>query len=203
MPMRIDDARGNGPHGGNGGAARRSDRTAPLPARELDRRHVALSLTIREACAADLHALSWLGLAQDQTEVIDETLERCARGEEIVLVAASRGAPLAMIRARVARRGDPDVALIEAVRVMPGLQGLGIASALIVAIERVLRERARAVIEVRVARHDERDLARYARLGYVRTGTAWDGRSVMRKSLDLLAARPLQILASEARGRTR
>ncbi|UJR83608.1 GNAT family N-acetyltransferase [Sandaracinus amylolyticus] len=203
MATRIDSARGNGPHVANGGAARRSDRTAPLPARELDRRHVALSLAIREASATDLHALSWLGLAQEQVDVIDATLERCARGEEVVLVAASRGAPLAMIRARVARRSEPDVAVIEAVRVMPGLQGLGIASALIVAIERVLRERGRTIIEVCIGRHDERELARYARLGYVRTGTAWDGRSVMRKSLDLLAARPLQILASEARGRTR
>lgn len=175
----------------------------PTRPRELDHRHVALSLTIREASDADLRGIAWTGLDREQQRALEATLRRCARGEEVVLVATSREAPLAVIRARLSRRSEPDTTSIESLRVMPGLHGLGIATALLAALERVLRERGRSAIEVRVAPGSEAELARYARVGYATVGTDSEGRVVLRKSLDLLAARPLhlQIVDPTARAR--
>lgn len=185
--------RGTRSQPGGGGGAR-----LPTPARELDHRHVALSLTIREATDADLSSLGWLGLDPEQRRVVRAALERCARGEEIVLVAASRDAPLAMIRARLARRSAPDVALIEALRVMPGLHRLGIATALTLALERVLRERGRRVLEVRLARGAQADLARFARLGYRPADEPTGELVTLRKPLALVAARPLHLSVGDS-----
>lgn len=168
----------------------------PLPpiATELDRRHVGLSLAIRECQPGDAAKLEWMGLLPAQRASLDEAYARHARGEEVLLVAESQGFPVALVRIAFPEGGDAreSAASIAALRVMPGLQGLGLGTALMAAAERVVRERGRAAIEIAVASSDAKSVARYVRLGYAADEQSDDGRTVLRKLLDPGAARPLQ-----------
>lgn len=186
---RDTAAAGHTPSAANGAASARG--------RELDHRHVGLSLTIRESRDDDAAKLEWMGLSPRQRASLDDAYARHARGDELLLVAESQGFPIALVRlALPARDDDQDRAVsIAALRVMPGLQGLGIGTALIAAAERSLRERGRAVIEIAVPDTDPKSLARYVRLGYAATQRDGEGHIVLRKLLDPTAARPLQRIA--------
>lgn len=186
MPQRApgDGAARDGAH----------DRGDHTHARELDRRHVALSLRIRECERSDVEKLGWLGLLPGQRDAIDDAWARHARGEDLILVAESQGFPIALARIELARAPSPALGVIAALRVMPGLTGLGIGGALLAAAERVLRERGRAAVEIEVDGHDAREIARFARLGYQRVDGSVNGatarRARMRKWIDPLAAPP-------------
>lgn len=169
-------------------------------ARVLDHRHVALSFEIRECGPDDAERLAWMGLLPAQRASIDEAYARHAAGREVLLVAASQGFPIAVVRLELPHDGsehdeDP-IAVIAALRVMPGLQNLGIGTALLLAAERVMRERGVPTAEISIERDDLRGIARYVRRGYVAIECDACGHVVLRKSLDPFAARPLQSMPS-------
>jgi GNAT superfamily N-acetyltransferase len=184
LPRDSAAARHSAP--ANGGAL-----APPAPAApELDRRHVGLSLGIRECLPDDAAKLEWMGLMPAQRASLDDAYARHARGDEVLLVAESQGFPVALLRITLPAEAG-EAASIAALRVMPGLQGLGLGTALMAAAERVARQRGRAALEISIDDDDEKGRARNVRLGYAAVARN-DGRTLLRKTLDLAAARPLQ-----------
>ncbi|MDQ3036289.1 MAG: GNAT family N-acetyltransferase [Myxococcota bacterium] len=171
--------------GGDGGDG------ASTCARELDRRHVGLSLAIRECKPDDASKLEWMGLLRAQRASIDDAYARHTSGEEVLLVAESQGFPIALARLDL----HEEIAVVLALRVMPGLQGLGIGTALLASAERILRERGRAIAQISVDRDDLKGVARYVRLGYVAIECDDTGHIVLQKSLDPSTARRLHPIA--------
>lgn len=169
-----------------------------LNAGVLDHRHVALSFEIRECGPDDAERLEWMGLLPAQRASIDEAYARHEAGREVLLVAASQGFPIALVRLDLSHddADEEGIAVIAALRVMPGLQGLGIGTALLLAAERVMRERGVRTSEISIERDDLRGIARYVRRGYVAIECDACGHVVLRKVLDPFAARPLQSLRS-------
>jgi GNAT superfamily N-acetyltransferase len=135
--------------------------------RPLDTLDVRLSVTIRLARRADLRPLEWFGWFAPHRSLISEAFRRQTAGEVLMLVAIAGGFPVGQTWIDLTRKDAECVGVLWAVRVLPGLQGAGIGTALISQAEQLLRDRGRMISEIGVE-HTNREARRlYERLGYV------------------------------------
>lgn len=136
----------------------------------LGRHSVELDIIVRPCRESDLRMLEWGGSYRAHRRVIERAFEGHLRGDNPMLVAEAQGFPVAQLWIDLARREDEGVAILWALRVMPGLRALGIGRVLVRCAERLAREWGFAQTEIGVE-HDNVGARRlYEHLGYVEVG---------------------------------
>lgn len=133
---------------------------------EQGRFRVSLEIALRPARRDDLPALEWWGWFSAQRGIIRSTFDAQERGDGIFLVADSGGFPIGQAWVDLRLHSGRPAALLWAVRVIPGLRGLGIGRRLIEACEALVRERGIAAIEISAEKDDPSVRRLYERLGY-------------------------------------
>lgn len=132
------------------------------------------ALRIDDLADADLHGLlAWAG-GHPHVESVREQLRRAEQGH-VDYLAARAPDGTCVGKAGVDYEAEPDVGTIWQVAVHPGVQSLGIGTALIAEAERCIRRRGldRAGLSVEV--ENVRARALYERLGYVADGRRASG----------------------------
>lgn len=136
----------------------------------LARHRVELEITFRPCRESDLRMLEWGPAYRSHRRAIERAFEGHRRGDNPMLVADVRGFPVAQIWIDLARREDEGVAILGALRVIPGLQRLGIGRRLVRMAERIAYECGFSRAEIGVE-HDSPGARRlYEQLGYVHAG---------------------------------
>jgi ribosomal protein S18 acetylase RimI-like enzyme len=125
---------------------------------------VSLEITIRHARRDDLAALEWWGWFGEHRAIIHDTFAAAKRGDALFLVAHSDRFPVGQVWVDLERA--PKIALLWALRVIPGLRSAGIGRRLIANCERQIRAAGIGIAAVSVEKQNDRALALYERLGY-------------------------------------
>lgn len=137
----------------------------------LTRFEARLSVTLRLASKGDLRPLEWFGWFTPHRVLIEEAFARQVAGEVFMLLAIVGGFPIGQIWIDLTRKSSEGVGVLWALRVQPGFQGLGVATALIFQAETLLRKHGRPFSEVGVEPANDRARRLYERLGYVLSGS--------------------------------
>ncbi len=127
---------------------------------------IAVNVAIRPCALEDLPHLEWFGLFTPHREIIHSAFKRHERGENLMLVAEANHFPVGQVWIDLARKGAESIGVIWAMRVIPGLQNLGIGTHLLTAAEQVLRNRGYARAEVSVEKNNTGARRLYERQGY-------------------------------------
>jgi len=138
-----------------------------------DRFPVCLEVVIRPCRETDLPALEWFGLFA--RGLIRSVFEQHQRGEALMLVAEVGGEASGQLWIDLQRRRAEGAGELWAVRVLPCLQGQGIATRLVAAAEQALRARGFRAAALTVEIDNPRARRLYERLGYVLDGTRLAG----------------------------
>jgi ring-1,2-phenylacetyl-CoA epoxidase subunit PaaD len=120
---------------------------------------------IRPCEEADLDRFAVFGSSL-HVEYCRDEFRRMRNGEGAILVAVDGSDLLGKAHADLATKADEGIGCIEAVAVVPELQGRGIGSALMRATEALLADHGLATAELGVEDTNERALRLYRRLGY-------------------------------------
>lgn len=130
------------------------------------RASVVLDVRVRPCQMEDLSDLEWFGLYRHHREIFQDAFARHLRGENIMLVADLKGAPVGQAWVDLAKRQAEGIGYIWAVRVFPFLRRLGIGTLLMASAEDVIRERHLTIAEVGVEKDNPDARRLYERLGY-------------------------------------
>lgn len=139
-----------------------------------ERFHVTLEVTLRECEARDVPLLEWGGLYTAHRELIARAYQRHLAGENLILVAESQGYPIGQVWVDLTRKAARSIALLWALRVLPGFQGLRLGSRLMGAAERVVRAHGLRIAEVGAEKDNPGARRLYERLGYQLVGEAFE-----------------------------
>ncbi len=131
---------------------------------------VALPVAIRRCEEEDLSELEWFGQFAEHRTIIREAFVRQQRGDNVMLVADVRGAPVGQVWVDLARKRQEATGVLWAVRVFPWLRRLGIGTRLMRAAEALLRARGFERAELGVEKENEAARRFYERLGYRQVG---------------------------------
>jgi ribosomal protein S18 acetylase RimI-like enzyme len=140
---------------------------------EFDVQH---KIVLRMAQESDLTALEWWGWHGEHREIIRSVFHTSERGESLIIVADSGGFPIGQAWVDLKKGKDAEAALLWAVRVIPGFQGMGIGTRLIRAAENLLLELGYETCEVGVDEGNESAKRLYERLGYSAVAKRHDER---------------------------
>ena len=145
---------------------RSSGRSKTAPEFEEHQFEAHLKIKLRTAVETDLPALEWWGWYGEHREIIRSVFAEALRGQSLMLVADSGDFPVGQLWIDLARKKVAHVAILWALRVIPGFRGSGIGSRLIQAAENTLRKHGYRTCEIGV--EDENVDARrlYERMGY-------------------------------------
>lgn len=145
----------------------------------FDRWEVCLDVEIRVTREEDLPALEWHGVFGHHRWQIEETFEEQQAGDALMLVAHVRDAPVGQVWVDLRRKRAEHVAHLWALRVMPHLEGNGIARRLIFAAEAAARERGFLFLELAVDVENARARKLYGHLGFLPAGREPTGEEEM------------------------
>ena len=141
----------------------------------LDEFSVTVPITIRQCEAADLANLEWFGLFTAYRSLFQETFNRQAASELLMLVAVANGFSIGQVWLDLARKRRTEIGIIWALRLMPGWQNQGIGTRLLARAEAILRYQGLAVAELSVSKPNTAAQRLYERLGYRVVGEEDDG----------------------------
>src|SRR5205814_1088355 len=129
---------------------RSSGRSKTAPEFEEHQFEAHLKIKLRTAVEADLPALEWWGWYGEHREIIRSVFAEALRGQSLMLVADSGDFPVGQLWIDLARKKVAHVAILWALRVIPGFRGSGIGSRLILAAENTLRKHGYRTCEIGV-----------------------------------------------------
>ncbi|MDB6088019.1 MAG: acetyltransferase, family [Gammaproteobacteria bacterium] len=132
---------------------------------------------IRLCREEDLPLLEWFGAFTHHRLIINEAFALQRAGQVVMLVADRNGFPVAQAWLDLRLRRDRHGPTVWAVRVIDGLQGLGIGAQLMAETEEIARQKGYGLLELAVDKGNASALRFYERLGWHLVGDRVDSYS--------------------------
>lgn len=131
-------------------------------------------IEIRACRERDLRQLEWFGLYRDHRTFFRQTFDRTQKNKAAMLVAVADEFPVGQVWIEFESKARASIAILWALRVLPGLRNRGLGTRLVRAAERVVAARGVNTVELGVEKHNLPAKRLYERLGYRCIGEAYE-----------------------------